>query len=133
MKLPELPKQNKKLEAEFSIELKHWIEKHPILTSSLEVKHTHGKNSLPFREVKPEQLAYASRVNSDKGAWIRTLGLNGEPDYVFLRNAPAYIVIKYPKFFCFITIGNFLFEKEKNKRKSLTEDRAQAIAWKTIK
>jgi len=58
--------------------------------------------------------------------------MNGEPDYVWLRNEPAYISIRYPNGFVMITIGNFLFEKEKSKRKSLTWTRAKEIAHKVI-
>jgi hypothetical protein len=96
----------------------------------MELKHTRGKDYLAFSEVKDEQIVFARRVNSAKGAWIRTLGLNGEPDYIWLKNEMAYIVIKYPKGTVFITIDNFLFEKEKSKRKSLTWDRACEIATK---
>lgn len=135
MNLPNLPKQNKAPEADFGVELKGWVEKNAphFLTSSLETKHTHGKDSFPFNEVKAEQLVFATRISSEKGAWIRVQGLKGEPDYIFLKNTPAYIVIRYPKFFCFITSGNFIFEKEKNKRKSLTAERAIAIAYKVVK
>jgi hypothetical protein len=93
----------------------------------MELKHTHGKDSLPFSAVEDSQLAYASRVSSPKGAWIRTLGLHGEPDYIWMKNEIAFIVIKYPKGIVFITIDNFLYEKEKSKRKSLTWERACEI------
>lgn len=132
MNLPDLPKQNKHQEADFGVQLKHHIEKTNPPTSSLEIKDTRGKNTFYYKELKPEQIAFALAISSDKGAWIRTLGLNGEPDYVWLRNEPAYIIIKYPKFYCFITVGNFLHEKESNKRKSLTSERAKAISIKTI-
>jgi hypothetical protein len=124
--LPNLPKQYKHKEADFGIELKHYFEKNFPITCSLEIKV--AKNSLPFKEVKSEQIAYAKSISSDKGAWIRVQGVCGEPDYIWMRNEIAYIGIRYPKGFCLITIGNFLHEKEKNKRKSLTWERAQEIA-----
>lgn len=132
-KLPELPKQNKKLEADFGVDLKHKTEKSKPETHSLELKHTHGKDSLPFNEVSDAQIAFMNAISSDKGAWIRTLGMNGEPDYIWLKNEPAFLYIKYPKGIVSITIGNFLFEKEKSKRKSLTWERAIAIASCIIK
>lgn len=132
-KLPELPKQHTHKEADFGIELKHYVEKNGMESRSFELKHAHGKNSLPFKEIKNEQIAYANAISSERGAWIRTLGMNGEPDYVWLCNEPADIVIKYPLGFCFIPIGNLLFEKQKSKRKSLTWERACDIAWKVIK
>lgn len=131
MNLPDLPKQNKTKEANTGINLKHFIERTTPQTCSMEVKDTRGKDYLAFAEVKDEQIVYALRVNSSKGAWIRTLGMNGEPDYIWMKNEMAYIVIHYPKGIVFITIDNFIFEKEKSKRKSLTWDRAKEIASKT--
>lgn len=126
--LPPLPKQHKQREAKSGTDLKHFFEKNKPATCSLEEKHTRGKDYLPYSEVKPEQIAFALRISSDKGAWIRTLGQQGEPDHIWLRNEPAYIVIKYPKGTAFITINNFIFEKERSKRKSLTWERAKEIA-----
>ena len=128
--LPELPKTHKHKEADAGVDLKHWFEKNTPETCSLEVKHTRGKDYLPFAEVKNEQIAFALLISGPKGAWIRTLGLHGEPDYIWLKNEIALICIKYPKGLVFITIGNFLFEKEKSRRKSLTWERACEIAYK---
>lgn len=128
--LPELPQQHKHKEADAGIDLKHWFEKNTPETCSLEVKHTRGKDYLAFSEVKDEQIAYASRVNSHKGAWIRVQGVSGEPDYIWMKNEIAYIVIKYPKGTVFITVDNFIYEKEKSKRKSLTWERACEIGNK---
>jgi hypothetical protein len=130
MQLPNLPQQHKQREATSSIDLKHIVERCKPETCSLEEKHTRGKDYLLYSEVKPEQIAFALSISSDKGAWIRTLGQQGEPDHVWLKNEPAFIVIKYPKGIVWITIGNFLFEKEKSKRKSLTWERAKEIATK---
>jgi hypothetical protein len=131
--LPELPKQIKHQEAKSGINLKHWIEKNQKFSCSLEVKDSRGKDSIPFNAVEPKQIAYALQISSSKGAWIRVQGVNGEPDYIWLVNTVAYIPIKFPKCFCLITIGNFLHEKQKSKRKSLTVERAIQIASKVIK
>ena len=128
--LPNLPKQNKQKEASSSMDLKHFVERTKPETCSIEEKHTRGKEYLLFSEVKPEQIAFALSISSEKGAWIRTLGQNGEPDHIWLKNEPAFIVIRYPKGTVWITIGNFLFEKEKSKRKSLTWERAKEISSK---
>lgn len=128
MNLPDLPKQNKHKEADFGIALRRWIEEYKIMPSSLETKHTRGKNYLPFSEITPKQIAYANKISSDEGVLIRVQGTDGEPDYVYMRNQPAYIVIRYPDFFAVITIGNLLFERDRYKKKSLTADRAKEIA-----
>lgn len=132
MTLPPLPTQHKQREATSSIDLKHWIEKNQKFTCALEVKDSAGKDSIPFSVVADKQIAYANQASGPKGAWIRVQGVNGEQDYIWLINTPSYIVIKYPKCFCIITIGNFLFEKEKSKRKSLTLERAREISTKVI-
>ncbi len=130
--LPDLPKLHKQREATSSIDLKHWIEKNQKFVCSIETKDSAGKDSIPFSAVADKQIAYANQISSSKGAWIRVQGINGEPDYIWLINTPAYIAIKFPKSFCIITIGNFLHEKDKSKRKSLTETRAREIATKVI-
>jgi hypothetical protein len=121
-------------EKDFSIVFRHWIKANPRFTCSIEMKDTRGKDSLPFSEVKQAQIDWALAISSNKGVLMRTQAVSeGMPDYVYLRNEPAYIIIKYPKQFSIITIGNFLHEKEKSKRKSLTKERAEAISVKTVK
>lgn len=124
--LPDLPKQHKQKEADFGITLRRWIEKNPTLISSTwELKHTRGKDSLPFNEVTEDQVAYA--LSAERGAFIRVQGVKGEPDYVYIKG-PAYIVVKYPKVAYAISINNFLFERDHSKRKSLTVERAKEIS-----
>lgn len=98
------------------------------------MKDSRGKDSISFSEIKQAQIDWGLAVNSDKGVLIRTQAIaEGMPDYCYYRNAPSYIVIKYPKAFYIIPVGNLVFEKEYSKRKSLLESRAEAIAVKTIK
>lgn len=128
MFLPDLPKQNKKREADFGVRLKNWLKKHPLkVSSSLEIKHSRGKDYLNYHEVAQEQLAYASLVGSDAGVLIRVEGHNGEPDYIFMRKSPAYFVIQYPDFACIIRAAVFKEEKKKGAA-SLTAERAKEIA-----
>ena len=124
--LPPLPQQNRKKEADFGITFRSWLKSNPMTSCSFELKHTRGKNNFPFNELKSEQIVYA--INIVKGSLIRVQGLQGEPDYVYLKNVPAYIVIKYPLFFCLITIEEFLKEKRLSSRKSLTDIRAKEIS-----
>jgi hypothetical protein len=133
MNLPELPKQHKQQEAKSGIDLKHWITKNQKFTCGLETKDSLGKDSIPFSVVSDKQITCANLASGPKGLWVRVQGLNGEQDYIWLINTPSYIAIKFPKCFCIITIGNFLFEKQKSKRKSLTVERAIQIASKVIK
>lgn len=132
MMLPELPKQNKKLEAKFGIRLKKWLEQNPCSSCSIENKHTSG-TSIPFSVVEEKQINYALAISGDRGTLIRVEGRAGEPDYIWARRMPAFIVIKYPKEFSMISIDNFLFEKKRSTRKSLTMQRAREISTITVK
>jgi hypothetical protein len=128
IKLPDLPRVLKKYEAHSSLDFKKWVIENLGYTASLEMKDSRGRNSIPFSEVKKEQIDYAVAISSDKGAWIRVEGRNGEPDYIWLKNTPAFIVIKYPSVFCAISIKDFLKEKKNSKRKSLTVEKALLIS-----
>lgn len=97
------------------------------------MKDTRGASSLDFSEVADAQLNWARDISSDKGALIRVQGLSGQPDYIWARNMPVYIVIRYPRFFCLISYGNFIQQKKASKRKSLTAARAHEIADVTVK
>lgn len=134
MELPDLPRQNNQREASFALKMRRWIEIHPeqLQSCSIEVKHTRDNELLPFAEVKATQIAYASMISGDKGALIRVQGTNGEPDYVWLRQAPSYIAISYREFFCIVTAASLVAERDERGRKSLSADRAKAIAWKVI-
>lgn len=133
MTLPPLPKQNKHKEADFGLTFREWIEKERPISSSLELKDTRGKDFLNFNELGDNQIIYAKLISGPKGALIRVQGTDGQPDYIWLRNTPSYVVIKYPKSFSMISVSTFLMEKERSKRKSLTEQRASEISVKTVK
>lgn len=121
-------------EADFSIVLRHYLKAHPLPhSSSIEVKDTRGKDSFPYTELKEEQINNALASKSDKGNLIRiSVGTVGAPDYAYYRNAPAYIVIRYPKCFVLIDIEAFVMERDRSTRKSLTEDRAKDIAIRAV-
>ena len=121
-------------ESKFSILFRHWIKANKMLTCTFEMKDSRGKDSIPFSEVKQAQIDWGLAVNSDKGVLIRIQAIaEGMPDYAYFRNEPAYFICKYPKSFSIISVGTFLLEKERSKRKSLTELRASEISIKTIK
>jgi len=134
--LPKLPKKIKTIETSFGTKIfKPWVEKnaHLFYSCTFETKQTET-DSIAFSEVKDLQIDASMSVKwSDKGYMIRnTMAAEGTPDYSFYRNSPAYIVIKYPKFWVIIDIETFTEEKKRSKRKSLTSDRAKEIAWKVI-
>ena len=125
MNLPELPKKNKKREANFGIEFRAWLKNNPMSSASFELKQT--DTALAFSEVGDNQIAYGLQVQ--KGVLIRVQGVSGEPDYVYLNKASAYVVIKYGSgAFYIIHMKAFVSERDTSDRKSLTEERARAIA-----
>lgn len=135
--LPDLPKKNKHKEADFGTKVfKEWVHNnaHLFYSCTFELKDSKGKDSILFSTVEPLQLDAGLSVKwSKKGYLIRnTVAATGTPDYAFYRNAPAYIVIKYPKFFVIIDVETFIEEKKRNKRKSLTCDRAKEISFKIV-
>jgi len=131
--LPELPRVLKKQESKFSLVFKKWIKKNPRFSCTIELKDTRGKSHINFSELSDEQIAYGKLISSSTGVLIRVQGLNGEPDYIWCRNMPAYVVIRYPHFFCLISIDTFLLEKKRSVRRSLTSTRANEISTLTIK
>lgn len=119
------------LESKFALLFRHWLRANPGMTSAYELKQTE-RGSIPFSCLEEHQADYLQAIKSDKGVLIRVLGTNGEPDYVYLRNCPACVVVKYPGSFCVIDIGAWLLEKSKSPRKSLTEARAGEIGIRVV-
>lgn len=129
-----------KSEAKFQSVFSHWV-KAEFLTDenfggfAFELKHTRGKNSLPFSAVEDHQL-HALLAASGKGFFykISDESQGYKPfDCFALRACEAYIVIKYPSFFVLITVESFIMEKETSKRRSLTEARAKELAIYEVK
>jgi hypothetical protein len=119
-------------EAKFGTQLRSWIRANPQRTCVFENKQT-TSNSIPFNCITDDQIDYLRAVKSDKGVLVRTLGGNSEPDYIYLRNEPALIVIKYPGEFSMIDVDTWVLERDRSKRKSLTMVRAREISIRTVK
>lgn len=120
-----------KREADFGILFRHWLKANPTYSQAYELKHT-SDTSIPFTALEEHQVIYLQAIKSTKGVLIRVQGGGGEPDYIYLRNSPASVVIKYPREFSIIDIDTFLLEKKRSKRKSLTIQRAREISTITV-
>lgn len=123
----------KNREAKSAVLFRHWLRANPQISGSYEIKDTRGKNYINFNEVTEQQLNYGLAIRGNKGTLIRVQGVNGEPDYIYLRNAPSWIVIRYPKSFEVISVEAFIQEKEKSKKKSLLLSRAKDISVISVK
>lgn len=134
MNLPSLPRQLQKKEAAFGIKFRRWIEQNPRMSAAYELKQVRG-SSMPFSAVEDHQIAALMTVKGKKGLLYKIPddSRGAKPfDYFFLREEPAYIVIKYPEFFCMIDIETFLMESKRSKRRSLLGSRAQEISTITV-
>ena len=121
---------SQKREAKFTLQFRHWLKKNPMMSGAFELKQS-ITNSLPFSAVREHQVDALLATNSDKGLlWkIPDDSISSKPyDLFYLRNAGAWVVIKYPDCFCIININLFLEEKTCSLRKSLTSSRAKEIA-----
>jgi hypothetical protein len=127
MAMPPLPNFHKKKEADFGLAFRKWIEARRPFSSACELKQT-ATDSLPFNALADNQVNWLMSLSSDKGALVRVTGMSGEPDYIWCRNMPCHVFIKYPRGFVGITIGNFVQEKNTSSRKSLTWERAKELA-----
>jgi len=120
-----------KKEAKFAILFRHWLKANPIrISCTLEIKDTRGRKSLPFCELKEDQINWGMAIKSKKGVLMRNQGGHGEPDYTYHFNEPAFVVINYTGLgFVIIDIETFVMERDRNtKVKSLTWQRACDIA-----
>lgn len=130
--LPDLPKQNKKQEADFGVRFRRWWERAGMY-APYELKDSRGENSIAFSELSEDQERIGRLAKSDKGVLIRIInGTPGSPDYVGFKNSPYWVVIKYPKCAEIIDLDTLLLERSRSKRKSLTAARAHEISTITI-
>lgn len=120
-----------KKEAKSSLLFRHWIMANPQMSASYEMKDTRGKPTFPLAEFKEPQENFAEAIRyGKKGVLIRTEGVTGLPDYVYLKNAPSFVVIKYPKHL--IIISGETISMEKKVAKSLSLKRAIELSHHTI-
>lgn len=119
-------------ERNFQTTFSHWLKSAHKHTGVFELKVAKNE-SLPFSAVAPHQLQALENVRYGTFAWkIPDCGFQNPFDCFCLTRQPAWVVVKYEKFFCLISIDVFLLEMERSKRKSLTAQRACEIASEVI-
>lgn len=126
----------KKREANFGGQFRAWVRSNPgILAGPYELKHT-STSSISFGAVSDHQLASLLACKSDKGFLykISDESTGYKPfDFIYFRNSPAYIVIKFPGHFEIIDVETYVREMKKSKKKSLTSQRAKEISIVGVK
>jgi len=122
-------------EAKFTVLFRHWLRANPMATSAFELKQTQG-NTIPFSCVQEHQIDALLAVKTKHGILYKAPddSRGAKPfDMFYLRQAYAFVVIKFPGGFELIDIENFLLEKKRSKKKSLTYSRAKEISWMSVK
>jgi hypothetical protein len=138
--LPDLPIYKSKEEGDFGADLVAHVSKlkQPFFEFSVwqELKVSDKKGIFYFSQVKPHQVVRCLDIKRG-GVFVRITqatvsGKSGVPDYVWVYKQPAYIVVRYPKSWCFIDIDTFILERDRSKKKSMVEDRARELSIKVI-
>lgn len=125
-----------KREANFQTLFRHWMKanKRKFRSAAFELKQT-TKDSLPFSCVVEHQEIAMSAAESEEGILYKapddSMGMKPF-DFFWLVNADAWLVLRYPKFFCVVEKKIFFIEKKRSVRKSLTSDRAKWIAHSVV-
>ena len=115
-------------EKDFQVTFNHWLKSVFKKTACYELKQT-KTDSLPFSDVKDHQIAALSLARWGTLVYkIPDVGYQNPFDCFSLTVVPAYVVIKYPKFFCLIDIDTFILERGRSKRKSLVSSRAKELS-----
>ena len=117
------------LERDFQSHFNKFLKNVHKQSGAFELKVATG-NRLPFSAVKEHQIKALEQVRHSTFVYkISDFSQMQQPfDCFSFTRQPAWIVIKYEKFFCLITIDAFQAERFKSKRKSLTSERAREIA-----
>lgn len=121
-------------EANFQTLLRHYLKANPFsYACAMELKQT-TSDSLPFSSVKEHQIDALLACKQSQFLYkIPDDSMGIKPfDMVYLTQCPAYIVIRYPKAFYFIDVETFLLEEKRSNRKSLTSERAESIAIRSV-
>ena len=120
----------KKREADFGKQFRAWVKAQRDLPSAaFELKQT-TKDYISFSDLQEHQ-EFALLAASTSGILYKAPddSRGVKPfDFFYLKRAPAFVVIKYPKGFEGIAIEIFILEREKSTRKSLTYERAKQIS-----
>lgn len=121
-----------KHEANFQTTFNHWLKNVYKHTGAFELKQT-KTDTLPFNAVVEHQRqALLATRHSTFVYKIPDLGLQNPYDCFCMTEMPAYVVLRYPKFFCLIPIDIFLLEEQRSKRKSLVGSRAKELSTCTV-
>lgn len=103
------------------------------LCGHFELKQTTGK-SIRFDAVKPHQVAGLIAAGSKGFVWKYSDQDQRQKPFDCSSIPPlvGYVVVRFSQWFYIIKAADFLREKERSTRKSLTEERAWVIATRYV-
>lgn len=105
-----------------------WLKNVHKASGAFELKVATG-NRLPFSAVQPHQILALENVRHGTFVFkIPDAGYQNPFDCFSFTRSPAWVVIKYERFFCLIAIDVFNNERFSSKSKSLSSERAREIA-----
>jgi len=112
--------------------MRNFLKKHHSV--AVEVKHTRGKNSLPFSALEVHQRDALMAVHGTGLVFkIPDGGYQKLPFDLFgMARSLSFVAVRYPKFIAIIDIQRWVLEEMKSERKSLTDARAIEIATDVI-
>jgi len=121
-------------EAKFQTLFSHWLKANWQSSAAFELKVARDKRFY-LSQIKEHQIAALRIASSNLLYWkiADTDYLMAKPfDNFTLYRVPAYVVVLFTKTFYLIPIKNIL-ALIKEKKKSLTEDETNAIAYEAVK
>lgn len=104
------------------------------LVGAFEIKQT-TSDAILFSAVEDHQIEGLQAVQQSGFVYkLSDADSRRKPfDVVATSWMTGYVVIRYPKTTCVITVNNFVHERDHSKRKSLTVERAKEISTYIIK
>lgn len=122
-----------KHEAKFQTFFNRWLKNNYKRSGVFELKQTKS-DSIPFSVLVQHQEDALWNTKHNKIVFkIPDGSFSPSPfDCFCLVQEMAFVVVKYPKFFCMIDIDDWIKEKKKSKRKSLTSERAKVLSELTV-
>lgn len=122
-----------KREAKFQSIFNKWVLNAFGETAVFELKQT-TTDRLPFNRLEAHQATALWNAKHHRLSYkLVDCGYQNPFDSIFLIKVPAYVVIRYPQFFCLIDIDIFIKESNESEEKSLTSARAKEIAVMCVK
>lgn len=120
-----------KREANFQSTFRSWIRSRKDLESAVFELKQSTTDSIPFDCLAKHQEEALLAAQAPEGILYKAPddSRSVKPfDFFLVRAMPAFVVVKYPGIFTVITVNAWLRESKASKRRSLTLDRAIAIA-----